>query len=156
MVVTLHSGVFKANFPCATVQPQVFVADGVRLDIPRRVYAQEFTVEMEYPEDQGPLALQLDELRTGDAPTGVSGNHLDLQWVNDVIELRMGNDTEPEIAAMVDFARCDVPAVPRPVGNDFPLQYEIAGLDPSLARPIPVDGTLHTEHNGCLGVRNGG
>jgi hypothetical protein len=156
MVVTLNSGLFKASFPCATVQPQVFFADGLRLDLARRVYAQEFTVEIEYPQDPGPIALLFEPLRPGAVPTGVAGDRLDLQWVDDVIELRMGNDTEEEIKALVDFARCDIPRTPRPRGNDFPLHYNFVNLDESLPRPIPISGTLHTEHNGCLGVRNGG
>lgn len=156
MVVTLHSGLFKANFPCTTVQPQAFYADGVRLDIPRRVYAQEFTVEYTYEEDPGPVRLTFEPLRQDTAPTGIAGAELVLQWENDEIELRMGNDTDGEIAAMIDLSRCDVPQVPVTRGNDFPIHYNLVNLDPDVPRPIPEPATLHTEHNGCLGVRTGG
>lgn len=157
MIVDVQSGIFKSNFPCATVQPQVFFAGLTRLDIRRRVYPQEFTVEMTYPAGSGDIRLVFEPLRAGIAMTGVDGGELVLRWQNDRIDLRIGNDTTREISAIADRTRCDLPTESGPpMPNDFVLHYNTVNLHPALARPVPLRGTLHTEHNGCLGVRNGG
>ena len=151
MVVELKSGILKANFPCASVQPQVFQAGELRLDIKRRVYAPEFTVEITYPADAGDVRLKFTPLREDAIVSGVAGDELVLHWMNDRIELRMGNDTESEIQALINLERCNIPLVRSPRDNDFALHYNEFNLAAGVARPLPVAGTLHSEHNGCLG-----
>jgi hypothetical protein len=152
MVVELMGGIFKANFPCATVQEQVFKVGDSPLNVPSRVYAPEFSVEMTYPEFADDIRLVFTPLTNGFEIEGVDGEEeLVLRWESDRIDLRMGNDTTPEIQALINLERCNIRLNPRPRDNDFRLHYKIFDV-PASQQAVPVAGTLHTEHNGCLPV----
>jgi hypothetical protein len=165
-MVELPGGVLKSKFPCQTVQAMQF--EGFKQQPPPgiqpRVLATEFCIEMDYPDDTKSVTLELQPLR--DVPiTGPEGNVLTLEWGDkNEIDVRMGNDTEPEVSALKSFKRCDARTrengngqpilVPR--DSDFDMHYEVVDVPPALGRPVPHTGHQQTQFNGCDPVATGG
>lgn len=165
-MVELPGGILKSKFPCSTVQPMTF--DGflqqTPLGLQARVFATEFFIEMDYPDDTKFVTLRLLPLR--DVPiTGPEGNVLTFKWDNRTeIDVRMGNDTEPEVNALKSFKRCDFRTREDGVGepkliprdSDFDLHYEVLDIPVGLGRPVPHTGDQQTQFNGCDPAATGG
>ncbi len=166
LVVELTQGTWKASFPCKTVQSMTFMdattkqpvrrADGTVL---KRVFANEFFIEIAFPATQETVKLQLKELRQGAEPTGLGkDNELVLRWGDDgVIDVHMGNDTKRESLLASSPQRCDARRLldsgGKPVivkrDDDFFLHYQLTNIPPGQ-RPLPQNGPQQTHINGCV------
>lgn len=148
MIVELDGGTIRANVPCENVQPRNFVPPG---NFPGpRVLASEFTVEMTFPDALETVKLSVAQLDPLVEVEGIPLGDVVLRLnASAPVDLRIGNDTLDEIAALRSGARCDVPDEPFSLDNDFDLHYNL--LVPGLQRSLPQNGGGHSEHNGCVG-----
>jgi hypothetical protein len=160
MIVEFPAGTITANFPCKTVQPQEFriSPDADPIGEPR-VFACEFIVTMEYPDDTTVVKLVLSPLSKDIPIDGISAAELELVWGSEpTLEIRIGNDTLDEIVALRGIARCNTRETPRASDNDFDLHYLLLDVPNTTPRPRPFNGDHQTMHNGCvpLAVSAGG
>ena len=165
LIVDLHGGMLKAEFPCKSVQAQTFRAvNSDQISGMKRVLANEFSIEMSYPKTTAQVKLRLRPLRRNAKPTGIDGNELTLRWPKDAEELvvRMGNDTEAEAELAGSPDRCNVRVrsedkrpVVKPRDDDFFLHYELLSDLDRDSRPLPQAGPQQTSGDGCkpAGVR---
>ena len=158
-VVELEGGVLKARFPCKSVQAQTFkAAGGKTLPGIKRVLADEFSIDMSYPERTTQVKLRLRPLRMDKFMSGISTNELTLRWPKgeNTLEVRMGNDTKREARLMTSFRRCNARVGSRkgepivvPRDDDFFLHYELLHLSSNAERPLPQAGFHQTDGNRC-------
>src|SRR5437879_3748536 len=70
------------------------------------------------------------------------------------LEVRMGNDTKPEVRLLTSPKRCE-PRTPddqpllMPRDDDFFLHYELLDVPSDVGRPLPQAGPHQTSGDGC-------
>jgi hypothetical protein len=158
-VVELTGGTLKAGFSCKSVQAQTFRAAGERT-IPglKRVLASEFSIDMTYPEATRQVKLRTRPTRMGAFLTGLSLNELTLRWREneDLLIVRMGNDTKREARLATSTKRCNARVrssegelIPKARDDDFFLHYELMDVPEKVARPLPQAGPHQTDGDHC-------
>jgi len=153
-VVDLDSGVLKANFPCATISPKTFKDEKGNV-VPglQRVLADEFIIEIPYPEDTAQITLEFRQLREN---TPVSGpKKLVMGWPvgETLLVVRMGNDTKEEVRRLNTPERCDpvrqTGPVLKPRDDDFDLHYNFLKIPKGVGRPLPQNDIRQCSVDGC-------
>lgn len=152
MVVHLKGGLIEANHPCSTAQPRTFQPAQVQIEA--RSLAPELTVTMEFPDDTQSIKLLVKTLDPGEEVSGLTVSELKLSWrSNNVMQLRIGNDTLDEIVAMRGESRC-APVVDLPMAEaEFDLHYDLLDIQPAMVPPLPTRGGGQGDVGGCVGVR---
>jgi hypothetical protein len=152
-VVNLDGGTLRANFPCDSVQPKIFMdKDGKVVSGLRRVLATEFIIDIPYPKETQQVSLQFQDLRNGTSM--IWPQKLVLKWPEktNTLEVRMGNDTKDEARRLNTPQRCepvrqDGPVL-KPRDDDFDLHYNLLQID-DIARPLPQNDPHQTRFDGC-------
>jgi hypothetical protein len=153
-VVDLHGGVLKANFPCATVSPKTF-KDGKGNVVPglQRVLADEFIIDIPYPEKTDRITLEFRQLREN-TPVN-EPKKLVMAWPEEetLLVVRMGNDTKGEIRRLDTPERCDpvrqTGPVLKPRDDDFDLHYNFLQIPKGVGRPLPQNDVRQCSVDGC-------
>lgn len=153
-IVDLDGGTLKANFPGDSVNPKTFVdMKGNAAPGLRRVLADEFTIEIQYPEDTKHVTLMFEELRNGGGGSKPK-EKLVLQWPRNetTLELRMGNDPIDEVSKLDKEDRFDPvkmigPAL-KPRDDDFDLHYNLLEI-PKDRRVLPQNDIQQCSAEGC-------
>ena len=151
MVVHLKGGRIEANHPCVTAQPRTF--QPAQVEIPSRALAPELVVTMEFPDDTESINLTVSDLDPNESVSGLV-NSLELFWLDDdLIQLRIGNDTLDEIVALRNKARC-APSTNLPIAEaEFDLHYDLLEVEPSPDLPLPTREGNQGDVGGCVGVK---
>jgi hypothetical protein len=175
VVVNLDRGVLKANFPCASVAPKTFknAKTGETLAGLRRVLADEFIIDIPYSEDTYRITLEFQQLRKGtpvqfpqlkDGTPVEEPNKLVIDWPKrqELLVVRMGNDTKDEVRRLGKPERCDpvrlTGPVPKPRDDDFDLHYNFLEIPEGAGRPLPQNGIQQCRADLCkpLAIGQGG
>jgi hypothetical protein len=153
-VVNLDGGTLKANFPGDSVNPKTFVdKNGEPAPGLRRVLADEFTIEIPYPEETTQITLIFENLRKG-ADDRLPEKKLMLRWRENktTLELRMGNDPIDEVSKLDREDRFDpvkmIGPVLKPRDDDFDLHYNLLDIPPG-ARFLPQNDIQQCSAEGC-------
>jgi len=156
-VVHLDGGMMRANFPCDTVHPKAFIdAKGNVIPGFRRVLADEFIIDIPYPNETEQVKLSFKQLRE-DTPVTGTPPELVLRWPKGetTIELRMGNDPKDEVRVLDTPARFDpvrrIGPVLKPRSDDFDLHYNLLDI-PNGERPLPQNDINQCRADDCKPV----
>ena len=157
-VVNLEGGMLRANFPSDTVHPKVFMNEAGKV-VFQRVLADEFIIDIPYPEETERVTLLFQKLRKGTAskkkkPVLKELKELVLKWPDEESKLvvRMGNDTKDEVRRLdtpegLDPVRLIGPVL-KPRDNDFGLHYNVLAI-PDGERLIPQTDIHQCRAEGC-------
>jgi hypothetical protein len=174
-VVNLDSGLLKANFPCASVAPKTFMTftDGEKGKVVpglRRVLADEFIIDIPYSEDTDRITLKFQRLREGtpvqfpqlkDGTRVEQPNELVIDWPKqqELLVVRMGNDTKDEVRRLDTPERCDPVRLTGPVlkarDDDFDLHYNLLEIPKGVGRPLPQNDIQQCSADGCKPATGG-
>lgn len=174
VVIELTGGQWKASFPCKSALPMTFkdadqnvikIKDDAGNEKPlKRVFANEFFIEMPFPATVDKITLRLTPLRQDTPAAGLGASkELVLQWGNNaVIDVHMGNDTKDEASLVSSTQRCDARFFrsknEKPVvverDEDFVLHYKVLNVKGDK-RPLPHNGPQQTHFNGCVPANGG-
>ena len=152
-IVDLDGGTLRANFPGDTVNPKTF-ADARGNVVPGvpRVLADEFIIDIPYPEGTEQITLSFKELRAGMPVSGPK--ELVLKWPKKEsrLELRMGNDPKEELHLLDTPDRFDpvrrIGPVLKTRDDDFDLHYNLLHLAGD-GRPLPQNDVHQCHFEGC-------
>jgi hypothetical protein len=152
-IVDLDGGFLRANFPADTVNAKTFadVKGKVVSSFPRAL-ADEFVIDMTYPEGTDLITLEFQKLRADTPVTGPP--KLVLKWPagETILALRMGYDPTDEIRLLdtddrFDPVRLTGPAL-KPRDDDFDLHYNLLHL-PDGTRPLPQNDIHQCRFDDC-------
>jgi hypothetical protein len=153
-IVDLDGGTLRANFPGDTVNPKTFIdAQGKVVRGLKRVLADEFIIELPYPNETEEITLTFQKLRPDTPVTGPP--KLVLKWPRkeNTIELRIGNDPKDEVRRLETESRFDpvrlIGPVLKPREDDFNLHYNLLQIPPRMGRPVPQNDIQQCDFQGC-------
>jgi hypothetical protein len=153
-IIELDGGELRANFSGDTTNPKTFMdAKGKVVAGLRRVLADEFIINIPYPEQTEQVTLSFQKLRKGSPVVGPK--QLVLRWPQNetTLELRMDNDPKEEVSNLdtperFDPVRLVGPAlIPRE--DDFDLHYNLVDIPPDVQRPLPQNDIQQCDFPHC-------
>jgi len=152
MVVHLKGGLIEANHPCNLVQPRTFKPELVQIE--PRVLAPELVVTMAFPDQTESIKLNVKRLDPDERVSGLSVGELELHWRGDeIMQIRVGNDTLEEIVSLRNKERCATNADLPTAEAEFDLHYDLLEVQPGPNFPLPTRGGDEGDVGGCVGLK---